>query len=216
MVYVPAGEFLMGRDNPKVNELPVRKTPEHPQHRVWVDAFYIDKYEVTNAQFEQFQAHERHWQSPCDDCPVTKVSWFSAGKYCKFKSKRLPTEAEWEKAAKGGVTEDPAPLVLYAWIFGNSDNHTHPVGQKRPNGYGLYDMLGNVREWVEDCHQTGYDGAPADGSVREHRGACEKRVVRGGAWIDGASTARAAYRYAETEDFRNYQVGFRVVRDLDQ
>ena len=75
-------------------------------------------------------------------------------------------------------------------------------------------MLGNVREWVQDCHQEGYAGAPADGSVRAHAGACEKRVVRGGAWVDGASTARSAYRYAETESFRNYQVGLRVAREL--
>ena len=72
----------------------------------------------------------------------------------------------------------------------------------------------NVREWVADCHQQGYAGAPTDGSVRMYGGSCEKRVVRGGAWVDGASTARSAYRYAEAEDFRNYQVGLRVARDL--
>ena len=75
-------------------------------------------------------------------------------------------------------------------------------------------MLGNVREWVEDCHQIVYESAPADGSVRAHSGACEKRVVRGGAWVDGPSTSRSAYRYAEVENFRNYQVGARVVCEL--
>ena len=75
-------------------------------------------------------------------------------------------------------------------------------------------MLGNVREWVEDCHQEGYAGAPTDGSVRPAPSPCEKRVVRGGAWVDGPSTCRSAYRYAEEEAFRNYQVGFRVAREL--
>ena len=89
-----------------------------------------------------------------------------------------------------------------------------PVGKYKPNAFGLHDMLGNVREWVEHCHQIGYENAPTDGPVRPHQGACEKRVVRGGAWVDGPSTSRSAYRYAEAENFRNYQVGFRVTCQL--
>lgn len=89
-----------------------------------------------------------------------------------------------------------------------------PTGKYKPNAFGLYDMTGNVREWVEDCHQAGYEGAPTEGSVRKGTGACEKRVVRGGAWVDGPSTSRSAYRYAEAENFRNYQVGFRVACTL--
>ncbi|NCV85027.1 MAG: formylglycine-generating enzyme family protein, partial [Oxalobacteraceae bacterium] len=88
------------------------------------------------------------------------------------------------------------------------------VGQYKPNAFGLHDMLGNVREWVADCHIIGYAGAPVDGTVRKHDGKCEKRVVRGGAWLDGPSTARSAYRYSELEEMKNYQTGFRLARDL--
>ena len=158
---------------------------------------------------------------------------------------RLLSEAQFEYAARAGTTtpwfwgpeedsygskkaceyanthdeagKDAHPM--YVWSHHQCNDgyaENAPTGKYKPNAWGLYDMLGNVREWVEDCHQVGYEGAPADGSARAHSGACEKRVVRGGAWIDGASTARAAYRYAEAESFRNYQVGFRVVRALGQ
>ena len=106
---------------------------------------------------------------------------------------------------------------MYVWSHHQCNDgygENAPVGKYKPNAFGLYDMSGNVREWVEDCHQIGYEGAPADGSVRAHSGACEKRVVRGGAWVDGPSTSRSAYRYAEAESFRNYQVGFRVACEL--
>jgi formylglycine-generating enzyme required for sulfatase activity len=212
MVYIPAGEFIMGRNNPKVAELPVRKTPEHPQHAVWVDAFYIDKYEVTNKQFEAFQPHERHKQSPCDDCPVTKVSWFNGRAYCESKGKRLPTEAEWEKAAKGGVTEEPTPLPLYAWIFGNSDNVAHPIGTKRPNGYGLYDMLGNVREWTTTWYDPGYYRL---GENRNPKGPAEgkRRVERGGAFFLSPRGTTTTIRYNHPPEFRLYFLGFRCVQD---
>src|SRR6185369_7443585 len=97
-------------------------------------------------------------RSTCDDCPVTAVSWDEAGRYCAAEEppKRLPTEAEWEKAAKGGADEAPEPLGDYAWFSGNSIDRTQPVMQKRPNGYGLHDMLGNVREWTADWYGAGY------------------------------------------------------------
>jgi len=106
---------------------------------------------------------------------------------------------------------------MYVWSHHQCNDgygENAPTGRYKPNSFGLHDILGNVREWVEDCHQAGYEGAPTDGSERPHQGACEKRVVRGGAWVDGASTSRSAYRYAEAENFRNYQVGFRVACDL--
>lgn len=183
---------------------------------------------------------------------------------------RLLSEAEFEYAARGGTTtpwfwgeaEDSwgsSKACEYANTHDEAGKQAHPMyvwshhkcndgygenaptGQYKPNPFGLHDTLGNVREWVADCHQEGYEGAPTDGSVRAHAAACEKmwegmcmdnveggtvkasaggvdvcekRVVRGGAWVDGASTARSAYRYAEPEDFRNYQVGFRVARNL--
>ena len=212
MVYIPAGEFLMGRNMKDVDTLPIRKTPEHPQHPVWVDAFYIDKYEVTNQEFEQFQPHQRHKQSPCDDCPVTKVSWHQGREYCASKGKRLPTEAEWEKAAKGGETEEPKPLPLYAWIFGISDNHAHPVGKKRPNGYGLHDMLGNVREWTTDWYDAGYY---RQGETRNPKGPAEgkRRVERGGAFFLSPRGTTTTIRYNHPPEFRLYFLGFRCAQD---
>jgi formylglycine-generating enzyme required for sulfatase activity len=168
------------------------------------------------------------------------AAWLSetTGRAC-----RLPSEAEFEYATRAGTTtpwfwgeapdswgsrkacehantHDEAGKemhMMYVWSNHQCNDgygENAPTGKYRPNAFGLHDMLGNVREWVEDCHQIGYDGAPADGSVRPHQGACEKRVVRGGAWVDGPSTSRSAYRYSEAETFRNYQVGFRVVCDL--
>ncbi len=182
-------------------------------------------------------------------------------------SYRLLSEAEFEYAMRAGTTTPwfwgeaeaswgSSKACEYANLHDESGKEAHPMyvwshhkcndgygenaptAQFKPNAFGLYDMNGNVREWVADCHQEGYVGAPTDGSVRVHGScekkfegvcmddfegaaadgsggsACEARVVRGGAWVDGASTARSAYRYAEAEDFRNYQVGFRVARDL--
>lgn len=195
------------------------------------------------------------------------VTWLSEVSGHKY---RMLSEAEFEYAARGGTTtpwfwgeaeaswgsgkacefanlHDEAGKEahpMYVWSHHKCNDgypENAPTGQYKPNPFGLHDMLGNVREWVEDCHQEGYAGAPTDGSVRAHgapcekmwegmcmdsfedgtvkasaggEGACEKRVVRGGAWVDGASTARSAYRYAEPEDFRNYQVGFRIAREL--
>ncbi len=165
------------------------------------------------------------------------AAWLSAK---TGKSYRLLSEAEFEYAARGGTrtpwywggNDDRNKACGFANLHDESGKKAHPnyvwshvlcddsaeenapTGKYKPNAFGLHDMIGNVREWVADCHQTGYTGAPDDGSVRPHSGACEKRVVRGGGWVDGASTARAAYRYAEAEGMRNYQLGFRVARDL--
>ncbi len=150
------------------------------------------------------------------------------------------SKSEFEYAARAGTNtawfwggnDDKKKTCEYANLHDEKGKEAHPnyvwshvlcndgvaenaeTGRYQPNPFGLHDMLGNVREWVEDCHQTGYAGAPDDGSVRKHEGKCEKRVVRGGGWLDGPSTARSAYRYSEEEGMRNYQTGFRVARDL--
>jgi formylglycine-generating enzyme required for sulfatase activity len=168
------------------------------------------------------------------------VAWLSESTGRRY---RLLSEAVFEYAARAGTqtpwfwgeapdswgsrsaceyanTHDEAGKEahpMYVWSHHQCNDgygENAPVGKYKPNAFGLHDILGNVREWVEDCHQVGYESAPADGSVRAHSGACEKRVVRGGAWVDGPSTSRSAYRYAEVENFRNYQVGFRVAGDL--
>lgn len=155
---------------------------------------------------------------------------------------RLLTESEWEYAARGGTTtpwfwgtaEDSWGSRMaceFANTHDETSKETHPmyvwsnhrcadgyaenapVGRFEPNAFGLYDMIGNVREWVEDCHAEGYAGMPADGSVRPLP-RCERHLVRGGGWMDGPSTCRSAYRYAEDGAMRNYQIGFRVARAL--
>jgi formylglycine-generating enzyme required for sulfatase activity len=167
------------------------------------------------------------------------VAWLSERTGKRY---RLLSESEWEYAARAGTTtpwfwgtaedswgsrvaceyanthdetgKDAHPM--YVWsnhkcVDGFPENA--PGGSYKPNAFGLHDMLGNVREWVEDCHVEGYAGMPGDGSVRQVA-ACEKHLVRGGAWIDGPSTCRSAYRYAEDGAMRNYQIGFRVAREL--
>lgn len=165
------------------------------------------------------------------------VAWLSAK---TGKTYRLLSESEFEYAARGGTQtpwywggmSEKNKSCDYANFHDETSKAAHPnyvwshalcndgaaenneIGKYKANPFGLHDMLGNVREWVEDCHQGGYKAAPEDGSVRAMQGECEKRVVRGGGWMDGPLTARSAYRYSEKEDLRNYQVGFRVVVEL--
>ena len=165
------------------------------------------------------------------------VTWLSTK---TGKAYRLLSESEFEYAVRGGTktpwfwggNDDKKKTCEYANLHDEKGKEAHPnyvwshvlcndgaaenaeVGKYKANPFGLHDMLGNIREWVEDCHQAGYAGAPEDGSARKHEGKCEKRVVRGGAWLDGPSTARSAYRYSEEEGMRNHQTGFRVARDL--
>src|SRR3989338_5443550 len=136
MVMIPASEFMAG-------------SPGSLKGMV-IDAFYMDKYEVTQREFQQVMGKNYSYFKGCPDCPVEKVTWFEAKEYCGKVGKRLPTEWEWEKAAKAGTTttyywgESESMMGDYAWYESNSGSKTHPVGQKKPNNYGLYDMAGNV------------------------------------------------------------------------
>jgi formylglycine-generating enzyme required for sulfatase activity len=213
MVYIPAGPFFMGRDMVVRPDRPIDKSAEHPRHEVYVDAFYIDRVEVTNEAFERFYEPNRHKRSLCDTCPVTRVTWFTATDYCARQGKRLPTEAEWEKAAKGGATSDPRPLTTYAWIHDNSpEQTTHPVGQRNPNGYGLFDMLGNAREWTADWYDPGYYRR---GENHNPKGppTGNRRVERGGAFFLPARGTTTTIRYNHPPHFRLYFLGFRCVQD---
>jgi formylglycine-generating enzyme required for sulfatase activity len=160
---IPAGEFEMG--SPEGQGEP----DEHPRRKVFLDAYSIDRFPVTVLQYRQFARetgramHERPaWNG--DDHPVVYVSWHDAQAYCLWAGRRLPTEAEWEKAARGGTGtrysfgDDEKDLGGYAWYIDNSSGTTHPVGAKKPNPYGLYDMNGNVYEWVSDWYSEDYYG----------------------------------------------------------
>ena len=213
MVEIPAGEFLMGSE--------VGDDDEKPVHRVNIGAFKIGKYEITQRQWFIIMGN-RPGIFKGDDRPIENVSWFDAVDFCKELSKitgksyRLPTEAEWEYAARGGTTteysfgDDKSMLGEYAWFDGNSENETHPVGQKKPNPFGLYDMHGNVWEWVEDHSHKNYVGAPTDGSAWLTDDDRAARVLRGGSWLFN-NYLRSANRINLVPGNRNLNIGFRVV-----
>jgi len=211
MVYVPGGSFLMGSPDGKGGD------DEHPQHRVTVPSFYIGKYEVTQAQWRAVMGvNPSNFKG--DNLPVENVSWNDAKEFCRRLSQmtgkeyRLPTEAEWEYACRAGTTGDYAgELDAMAWYNENSGGKTHPVGQKQPNAFGLYDMHGNVWEWCQDVYHDNYSGAPADGSAWMSGGHQDRRVLRGGSWDYYGRLCRAAHRGRPAPDDRRFDDGFRVV-----
>ena len=162
-----------------------------------------------------------------DDYPVENVSWNDAQDFIKKLNEkektdkyRLPTEAEWEYACRAGTTtdfffgDDPSELSEYAWFKDNTNWRTHPVAASKPNPWGLYDMHGNVWEWVEDDWHTNYTGALDDERawLDEPRGVL--RVIRGGSWINGAQRCRSAMRIRFRPECRNDLVGFRLARSV--
>ena len=198
MVVIPAGSFTMGSNE---------KDTEKPPHSVNVRSFALGKYEVTQQQWKAVMGSNPSQFSSCgDNCPVEQVSWEDAQQFIQKLSQmlgkqyRLPSEAEWEYAARAGSTgrwsfgDDESALGQYAWYSGNSNKQTHPVGQKQANAFGLYDMHGNVWEWVQDMGQDNYRGAPADGSAWEIVGKYGFRGLRGGSWDFSPSYLRSAFR----------------------
>ncbi|MCB1194538.1 MAG: formylglycine-generating enzyme family protein, partial [Leptospiraceae bacterium] len=161
-----------------------------------------------------------------DNRPVEKVSWNDTQDFIKKLNKkagktyRLPTEAEWEFAAQGGIYTEGYKysgsdrLKEVGWYDENSGNATHPVGEKMANELGLYDMSGNVWEWVEDQWHDNYKGAPTDGTVWVNQDADAGRVVRGGGWIDRARLCRVSFRYLYSPAGRNDHIGFRLALSL--
>jgi len=231
MVLIPSGEFLMGCNYGDPDETPV--------HKVYLDAFYIDKYEVTNLQFSEFLNQKGNqeeggvaWLDTSDeDClieyrngkyqpksgyeshPVIEVSWFGARAYAEWAGKRLPTEAEWEKAARGGLVGKK-----YPWgdsIDSSKANYSENVGQTTrvgrypPNNYGLYDMGGNVWEWVSDWYDQDYYSS--SDSYRNPQGPSygSGRVIRGAGWSNDAGYLRSASRSYVNPDSTSNHLGFR-------
>jgi len=151
--------------------------------------------------------------------PVVQVSWDDAVEFCRKLSEkegrtfRLPTEAEWEYACRAGTQtkwsfgDSESALGEYAWYDGNSDNKTHPVGEKKPNAWGLHDMHGNVFEWCSDWKREYTSASMSDPTGTE---AGSYRVARGGGWIYGARFCRSAYRFGNTPGYRCNDLGFRV------
>ncbi len=210
---MPAGSFMMGSANGESNEKPV--------HQVTISQpFYIGKYEVTQAQWQSVMGNIPSYFKDCGgNCPVEQVSWDDAQNFINKLNEgndgfryRLPTEAEWEYACRAGTTGDYAgDLDSMAWHSANSGSKTHLVGAKQPNGFGLYDMHGNVWEWCEDWYHSNYDGAPSDGSAWLSGGEQKYRVLRGGSWVNLAAYLRSALRGLNTPVIRLSIVGFRLV-----
>lgn len=215
MVAIQGGSFMMGSDKDKDSQ---------PIHEVTLKPFYIGKYEVTQAQWKAVMGESTNPASfKGDTMPVETVSWDDAIAFCKKLSEitgreyRLPTEAEWEYAARAGSTDDYCfgndtnLLGEFAWYNENSDGRTHPVGHKKPNAWGLYDMHGNVSEWCEDFYHENYEGAPIDGSAWVTDGEGKYRLMRGGSWYVNLSDTRAAYRNSNYPNLRHGDGGFRIV-----
>jgi formylglycine-generating enzyme required for sulfatase activity len=215
MVVIPMGSFEMGST---VNAY------EQPIHTVTIARhFAIGKFEVTQGQWQRLMGNNpSHFAGCGDDCPVEQVSWDDAKAFIQRlnektgKIYRLPSESEWEYACRAGNTStycggDNPDAV--GWADSPLSGRTHPVGAKQANAWGLFDMSGNVHEWVEDCWNENYRGAPADGSAWI-TGLCSvKRVHRSGSWAHPKSFTRAAYRSANTTTVRNF-LGFRLARML--
>lgn len=218
MIYIPSGMFLMGSDDGNADESPMQS--------VFVEAFYIDRYEVTNEEYKAFldaTGHDppRHWKDgtfPPGEAryPVTGVSWYDAQAYLQWKGKRLPTEAEWEKAARGddGRVYPWGDAFIPEWLNINGDGDlyemTAPVGSF-PQGvspYGVFDMAGNVWEWTADWY------VPYEGNTRSDPAYGERyRVIRGGSWVNYDGNTRTTNRGKYYPGDTSLLLGFRGVKN---
>lgn len=223
MTLIPGGEFVMGND--MKNGLGFS-----PSHKVKIDSFYMDKFEVTNGDYIAF-CKETGYKLPVFwntdifksgeaflNYPVIGVSYLDAKKYAEWAGKRLPTEAEWEYAARGGLvgkdfpngnewTKEKAKQEGSGW-----KNLVDPVGSYTANGYGLYDMSGNVWEWVSDRYsELYYEVSDYHNPRGPEKGA--NRVIRGGSWKSGSMCKKVYYRKGLISNWCDYAVGFRCVKD---
>jgi len=212
-VPIPAGTFEMGC-SPGDTEC---NSSEEPRHTVTVAAFEMTETEITQAQYEYVMGSNPSHFSGCPNCPVEIVTWHKAKAFCEAIGGRLPSEAEWEYAARAGTTtryycgDDAACLDAVAWYFSNPERETHPVSEKTANAFGLYDMLGNVYEWVGECWHADYTGAPSTGNVWSG-GDYIYRMLRGGSWLTDTRHLRASYRVRVAPNFWYFGYGFRCVR----
>jgi formylglycine-generating enzyme required for sulfatase activity len=218
---IPAGEFMMGSPGTESN-----RSGNETQHGVSITKpFYLGVTEVTQEQYQKVMGtNPSQFKGPKN--PVEKVSWADAVEFCRKLSAmpaektaghvyRLPTEAEWEYACRAGTTtkysfgDDVSRLGDYGWFGDNSDSKTHPVGEKKPNAWGLYDMHGNVWEWCQNRY-----GAYPSGSATDPTSATSGsfRVDRGGGWINDARNCRSASRGRLSPGYRRNVLGFRVLR----
>jgi len=234
MVAIPGGFFEMGSDKGGADE--------RPMHKVWISPFLMDVYEVRQEQFRKYQLPDpSHFKN--DNNPLEQINWTDAALYCNDRSLaegfkpcydeetwdcnfaangyRLPTEAEWEYACRAGTNTEysfgnnKTKLKTLGWCVDNSSGKTHPIGQKEPNPWGLYDMHGNVAEWCNDLYAENYYSQSPEKDPKGPKDGKE-RVLRGGSWKSSAETCRSAYRSSDPsiDDtcLANDGIGFRCVR----
>lgn len=213
MVFIKGGTFKMGDEQGRGN------WEEKPVHTVSVSDFYIGKFEVTQSQWKEIMGDNPSHFSDCPTCPVERISWEEVHQFLdklnqlSGKKYRLPTEAEWEYAAKGGtksgnfIYSGRSNVNFVAWHSGNSGNKTNPVGQKEPNELGLYDMSGNVWEWVSDWFES-YTSEPKINPQGPEEG--DFKVVKGGSWFGNIATNRVSCRGSDEPVNKRSYVGFRV------
>ncbi len=230
IVVIPAGSFVMGSDDPGARGQ-FRK--EMPARRVTIERpFAIGKFEVTFDEWQACRDDGGCTVKPDDHKwgrgrrPVVNITFANTGEYLRWitnktgHSYRLPTEAEWEYAARAGTA------TAYSWgdevgmdnancrtCAPEISHQTFPVGSYKPNPFGLYDVHGNVWEWVEDCWNPNHKGAPVDGSARLS-GKCQYRVTRSGSWYYVSTNVRSAYRAKYIARAYSYGIGFRLLREL--
>ncbi|MGI5991341.1 MAG: formylglycine-generating enzyme family protein [Methanosarcina sp.] len=221
-VLIPAGEFEMGSPSKEKD----RSDSEYPTHKVTIQhSFYLGRSAVTQKQWEKImETNPSHFKD--ENRPVEMISWVEAQQFItKLNEKegtdkyRLPSEAEWEYAFRAGTQtrcffgDDESKLNEYAWYVGNSDGKTHIIGQKKPSPWGLYDMHGNVWEWVQDEWHESYSAAPSDGSAWED-GSSSNRVSRGCSWLCDPNFCRSAGRFKREPESCFANLGFRLLREL--
>ena len=243
MVIIPAGEFEMGSNDDEAG------SDEQPVHTVYVDAFYMDKYEVTNHEFKEFLLKNPGWQKDRiekrfrdanylkdwegneypdgkGNHPVVNVSWYAAVAYAKWANKRLPTEAEWERAARGGLVGKKYPhgdaIIAMHANYDKNVGGTSPVGVYPANNYNLHDMAGNVWEWCLDEYNEGfYSVSPSENPlsgassvsqiIDDFRNVKSSRILRGGSWFDIARNVQVTPRNWNTPPNSYFNIGFRCV-----
>ena len=220
-VLLPAGSFLMGTDH--CDDTRLCPENERPRHKVtFREPFYMGRTEVTQAQWIHMFG-ENPSESKGDSLPVENVSWDDANSFCKMIGARLPTEAEWEYAARSGSTsryhcggdDYGSCLKETAWYSDNSKGRTHPPGKKRANKWGLFDMIGNVYEWCSDKYDYKYyRNAPTTNPQGSNlKGAM--RVYRGGSGAHYFAAARPSFRSSNFADYTNQWLGFRCAMSVD-
>ncbi len=231
MVLIPAGEFTMGRtfttSDDETGMRPLILRDDRPAHTVRLDAYWMDATEVTHAAYAEFvttQSHRPpyHWldgdlPERLERYPAYNVDWHDARAFCEWKDKRLPTEAEWERAARGNLEG-----ARYPWGDEKPDRDKArfstqagpaPVAQHSPNGFGLYDMAGSVAEWCNDWFErTYYSNSPLENPSGPWEGMY--RIVRGGAWSDGPNRITVFFRNWIRPNQRTPNLGFRCVQDV--